>query len=369
MRLKAAREGFSSVRTLLRSTLVAVGISSAFPNHLLAQTVSPPVAGAPTPAPPEAPLGSSAPAESPAQEGKRLLGEGRITEACIKLVEAFRMDQRLETLLDAASCHESEGRLATASREYNEAHQFATRDADPVRAELALSKLGEIGPRLRRLTVVVPAAVDVPGLEISVNGSTLARADWGLAVPVDPGLQRLLARAPGKQDFSAEHQAPGEAETLVVEIAALADIPVPAAAISAIPVPPPPPAAAPPPAPPPPVAAPSRRGFKPSVVLLGGAALLLTTGAVISGILFLDAKADFDGANMTRDPSRHELRDAAERAGIANIGFISGALLTGGLAAVLHFSDASAESRSAWRVDVRPQLGLSDAGLMARGRF
>ncbi|MCC6559021.1 MAG: hypothetical protein IT372_39360, partial [Polyangiaceae bacterium] len=70
------------------------------------------VARADEPAP--APVESRA--EALFQEGKRLLEEGRVAEACARLAASEAIDPTVGTLGLLAACHEQEGRIATAAR-------------------------------------------------------------------------------------------------------------------------------------------------------------------------------------------------------------------------------------------------------------
>src|SRR5204862_6320935 len=66
-----------------------------------------PASAAPTP-------GDRVLAESLLQEARDLMKAEKISEACAKLSESYRLDSALDTLLDLATCHEKEGKLASA---------------------------------------------------------------------------------------------------------------------------------------------------------------------------------------------------------------------------------------------------------------
>jgi hypothetical protein len=305
-------------------------------------------------------------AESLFQEGKRLMNEGKPAEACPKLAESYRLDPGLGTLLNLATCHEAEGKIATAWAEFNEALSRAKREADTARADFAAARVSALAPRLSRVVVTVSPEANLPGLEVTLNGSRIAPAAWGLPVPVDPGTHEIAATAPGKQRWSERRPAPREAQTETVRIPLLKDAaapaaPAPAAPAPLEPVPPPAPRAS---------AAPSR--FTPPVIIAGAAAGLFTVGAVVTGVLYSGARSDYEEANEELASDRTDKRDEAQTLGVLNLVCLGGAVVSAGVAVALYAtgpSGATEAAPKAARLEVAPLLGPGRAGLGARGRF
>lgn len=171
--------------------------------------------------PPTASASDRAAAEALWNEGRKLRSEGKIKEACPKFVESYRLDPGLGTLLNMASCHELEGRIATAWGEYRDAAQQAERASDK-RKKFAADHAAALEPRLPHLVII---AIDpVPGLTVTRDGVTLGLASLGSPLPVDPGAHEITAKAPGYEPFSARI----EVETgkkLEVKIPALTALP------------------------------------------------------------------------------------------------------------------------------------------------
>jgi hypothetical protein len=161
------------------------------------------------------------------KEGRALLEQGRVAQACRKLEESQRLDPGGGTLLNVALCHEREGRTASAWVEFTEALGIAKRDDRPQRIDFARTHLAQLEPLLSRLTIEVPSSTDVPDLEIRRDGSLVGRAAWGSPVPVDPGDHIVEAAAPGKLPWRQVVTVGAKADTKNVVVASLEDAPAP----------------------------------------------------------------------------------------------------------------------------------------------
>ena len=310
-------------------------------------------------------------AESLFREGKRLMAESKPAEACPKFAESFRLDAGLGTLLNLAACHQAEGKLASAWAKFTEAETRARREGDNARAEFAAAHGRALEPRLSRLQIVLAPGANAEGLDIAIDDRHLSSAAFGLPMPVDPGTHHVTAAASGKKPWSTDIATPPEGQTVAVTIpvleAATADTapaaPSPAAASA-------PARSAPVPAPPPaPVAEEKPSRITVPFVVSAAAAGVFTIGAVVTGVLYSGAQADFDQANQDLDADRFDRRDEAQTLGIANLVCTGGAVLSAG-AAVAFFalggsSGAEAPRSGSWHLS--PVVGPKAAGLVVRG--
>src|SRR5690348_1000013 len=64
-------------------------------------------------------------AEALFEEGRKLMAEGKVAEACPKFADSEQLDASSSTLLNLASCYEKLGRTASAWATYREAASLA----------------------------------------------------------------------------------------------------------------------------------------------------------------------------------------------------------------------------------------------------
>ena len=298
------------------------------------------------------------------QQGRALMAEGRIPEACQKLEESQRLDPAGGTLLNLALCHEQEGRLARSWSEFKEAMVVAKRDGRQDREIEAANHVNLLEPRLSRLTVVVPAATQVDGLVIERDGHALGRGAWSTAIPVDGGEHVVRATALGREPFTTTIAIGKESDARTVEIPVLATpvVVVTPPRVSA-------PAAAPTP----------KSTVTPDhlrwaglgtagvgVVLLGTAGYALATA--LSAKDASNADCYVDGCGSTGLQKRN---DAVSRGNLATILGVGGAVLVGA-GATLYYLGRRSSARTPEtgiaarvRIDIAPDTVMTGIG----GRF
>ncbi len=159
------------------------------------------------------------------EEGRKLMEQGRVPEACQKFEESERLDPGGGTLLNLAACHEREGRTASAWTEFGEALAQARRDGREDRARVALQRIAALEPKLPRVTITVPAASDQADLEVTLDGTPVRRPAWGLGVPVDAGDHTVEAKAPGAAAWRTTLTVHASGESQNVAIPALEALP------------------------------------------------------------------------------------------------------------------------------------------------
>ncbi|XXX81083.1 hypothetical protein WMF30_20205 [Sorangium sp. So ce134] len=136
-------------------------------------------------------------------EGKALMKKGKLAEACPKIEESYRLSPRSATLLALATCHEKQGKVATAWSEYIDLSAAARKEGNKRLEADAKARGARLELRLPRLTVNVPRAAAVEGLEVTLDGAPVDSASWGQARPIDPGEHKVSASAPGRKKWEA----------------------------------------------------------------------------------------------------------------------------------------------------------------------
>jgi len=147
----------------------------------------------------------TATAEQLFEEGRVLLAQNKLAEACPKLAESHRLDPAVGTLLNLGECYEKAGKTASAWATYIEADTLARRLGQGARAEFAANRAKVLGASLPMLSIDVTPARDGAGavaVTVKRDGEVIAEPAWRTLVPIDPGEHRIEASAPGFRPFS-----------------------------------------------------------------------------------------------------------------------------------------------------------------------
>jgi hypothetical protein len=299
------------------------------------------------------------------RQARDLMAAGKYDEACPKFAQSQQLDPATGTLLNLAACHERQGKLTTAWLEYSDAVVAARRDAREDRVQYASERVHELEPKLSRLTLLLAAEADAPGLTIELDGASVGHAVIGAPTPVDPGTHTVRISAPGKKS-----------QQLSVEIGALADqrsltIPklddAPPEIVAATPAPAS--TGAPLVSSPNPLDShdgPTNRPIPTSVYIVGGVTLALVASAGATGLAYLNKRADYEDLGKRATSSTAETRrDQALMYGRVNLGLWIGAAVGAGVTTYLYATRP--EQRAALRVT--PWLGPEFAGLGVAGGF
>lgn len=284
-------------------------------------------------------------------DGKALMSQGKWELACPKLEESQRLDPGGGTLLNLALCREGEGKTASAYALFLDALAIAKRDKRDDRQRLAQEHLEALTPKLARVKIVVPPAAALEGLSVMLDGAVIAAVAWGTATPVNPGQHRLVIKAPGRRERTANVEAIA-ASTQVFEVPLLeVDPTAPQPGKAEVPAPV---VRAPAPAEPP------GRSRAPEIVAFSIAGVAFAATSVFA-YQALGARSETEDYKASAGVCKQACVDANERAkswaDAGTAGFIVGsaALITG---VVMWFWPASDRERAAVKsVAVAPTLG------------
>lgn len=147
---------------------------------------------------------STSEADALFDKGKKLMAENKLAEACT----AFEESQRLAastTAMNLANCREKNDQLATAYDQFLQVAKQLEGKTDPGNKklrEVALQRAGALSPRLSKLTLIVPSASQVRGLQLQLDARTIEPAQWNQPLPLDGGMYKLIARAEDRVEWS-----------------------------------------------------------------------------------------------------------------------------------------------------------------------
>jgi hypothetical protein len=135
-------------------------------------------------------------AESLFRDAQSRLTAGDIPAACDLFAKSQHVEAALGTLLNLASCHERDGKTATAWTEFEDAVAWAVRSGDHPREQYARAQVASLDKRLHR--VVIDVAEPASVAQVVLDGAPLPREALGTAIPLDPGEHTIEAAAAGK---------------------------------------------------------------------------------------------------------------------------------------------------------------------------
>lgn len=311
-------------------------------------------------------------AEALFNEGRKLMADGKLDQACPKLAESHRLDPSPATLGSLAQCHEKQGKTASAWAEYLASARLADQQKKPAIAKAAQERADALKGKLLYLTIKVEARV--AGLVVRRGEETVVEASYDSRLPVDPGKWLIRAEAPDHEPFSAEINLQDGKPDNTVTIPALKKKGTSPAPTSSSSAPPPPPSAssAPGTSTAPPTAtgtAVAPRSSLTGYVLIGAGAVALGIGSYMG----LSSMADYRTAKR-ECPTRLECnkaaldaRDRAEaKAWGSNVGVGLGVvgLAIGGYLAFFSGNEAKTSA-----VRVGGSVARDGAGLQLSGGF
>jgi len=333
----------------------------------------------PTNAHAEAGAAQKAAAESLFDDGLKAMKSGHFAEACPKLEESERIDPAIGTLLYLGECYEKSGRTASAWATFREAASAAQAQGETERTRVAAQRADRLQPSLSKLTLkVVPETAQIASLRVTRDNVVLAKALFGVAIPVDPGKYHIVASADGYQSHEADIEVLANADSKTLEIPALvASTAPPVAAAGAVPAPNPgaeQASSTAPPRNPEPDAASGGNGLRTAAYVTGALGVVSLGVGTFFGVKAIsknnDAKDHCPGGNTCNDPAGESLtKDAKNAATVANITIgVGAAFVVAGV--VLYLTSApKGKPESSAHLELHPLVGRDLAGVGFGGVF
>jgi hypothetical protein len=317
---------------------------------------------------------ASAAAKAAAQtlfdDARKLTAENNYAAACPKLAESHTLDPTVGTKFYLADCLERIGKLASAWTFYIEAADAAAAAGQKQRASFARDRAEAVKQRLPTITITVPDSVRaLPGLSLRRNGVPLGQAQWGTAVPVDPGEHVISATAEGVAPWESRVQIKEEQEHITVDVPSLT------ARQGAEPIAPKPTETQPDQAPAPPV---QGRGKTQRIAAIAVGATGIAgigLGAVFGGLAVSKQTASnsdghCDASNFCDETGLSLRRQAITSATISTVGFVAGgALVAGGVVLFLTAPSGPPSNVSTGGSSIGPAIAVGPAGLSITGTW
>jgi hypothetical protein len=148
---------------------------------------------------------ASVQAEQLFRQGKKLMSEGKLAEACKAFDGSYRRDAAVSTLLNLADCREKNKQYASAWGYFLDAERKTRGDAAQANFNrTARDRASALEARLSYLIINVPAEASIEGLTIMRNGIEVDSAEWNTDIPVDGGEYVIEGKAPGYEAWSTK---------------------------------------------------------------------------------------------------------------------------------------------------------------------
>jgi hypothetical protein len=140
-------------------------------------------------------------------EGRQLMDQNKLDEACQRFAQSYELEKALGSLLNLANCEEKRGKLRTALGHWKKAADTA---GDQQKNRLyALGRAAELEKRMPKVMVRVGATV--ADAEARVDGEAMP---LGERVAVDPGDHEVVVTAGGRTERRTVTLIEGETQIL-----------------------------------------------------------------------------------------------------------------------------------------------------------
>ena len=150
-----------------------------------------------------------------------MMAKGKYAEACPKLQAAQKLILGIGTTVNLAECFEKLNRISSAYVEYRRGASLSSEKGQAEREKYARERALALEPRVSKLTIRLSKEADVPGLEVRREGTLVPAEALGSAVPIDVGVYKIEARAPGYQTQTLSVSITKEGELAEVAVPSL----------------------------------------------------------------------------------------------------------------------------------------------------
>jgi hypothetical protein len=155
-------------------------------------------------------------------EAGRLIDANRPLSACPRYEESLRLHESVNTRYFLADCYERIGRMASAWALFLEVAARVHASGDAAKEAKARERAAAVQRKVSHLTVTIEDT-STPALAVKRDGTPVGPGQWGVPMPVDPGVHLVEASAPGKRTWTARIEVAPNGAVATLAVRALED--------------------------------------------------------------------------------------------------------------------------------------------------
>lgn len=124
-------------------------------------------------------------------EGRQLMTDGKVKEACDKFDASNKVRPGIGTLYNLADCNEKIGKTGTAYTLFVEVADRTKAALQSDREEKARERMAALQPRLMKIKIAVPGKGKVKA--VTIDGEVVEPDNYNKAIVMDPGEHTVMA--------------------------------------------------------------------------------------------------------------------------------------------------------------------------------
>ncbi|MGE0546186.1 MAG: hypothetical protein AB7O24_32955 [Kofleriaceae bacterium] len=300
---------------------------------------------------------AGAQAEALFKNGKALIKDGKVEEACAAFDASQKLEPTTSTVLNQADCREKNNQLATAwglfvkaARDTRSRTDAQSKAFNRVSSERAAALEASLS------TLTINVASPVPDIEIFRDEEVVEAGAWGQPLPIDGGIYEITAQAPGYRSWSTSVRIQRDHDAKVVTIPPLERGTGASSGDDD-----------------PPDDSDRRRGRRSRTAPI---LLSIASAGLLGGALGfeLSGRADYDASKAaTVQSERDEHYESAKTKRYVAQGMAAAGVVTAGIAVWLFIRSGGDEPTTSRDVEARlrvqPIIGTDQAGIQLFGRY
>lgn len=134
------------------------------------------------------------------KQGRTLMEQGKTEEACAAFFASKELVMKAVTMINLAQCDEKLGKTASALGAFTKGLSLAREEKNQERVEIATDGIARLEPKVIRVSFTVPT--ENGDVTLQLDGEDLPLSVAKSPTPIDPGQHSVVAKAPGRVDWS-----------------------------------------------------------------------------------------------------------------------------------------------------------------------